>query len=126
MLRLILCAIPMCGILILLKNRASEFILPAEILFAALSLVLIYNETEKIISALSDSLELLELDSGVVLVLLKGALICIITKIAGDACADSGNRLLSGLVELSGRVSVILLAFPYIESVLRLSLSFIK
>ncbi len=72
---------------------------------------------EKIISAYSQSGEIFT-------VLFKGAAVTVLTRLACDVCRESGNSLIADVVELGGRIMLIVLAMPFIEKVTDIALSF--
>lgn len=52
--------------------------------------------------------------------LLKAVGICYMTGIAADICRDSGEQALASAAELWGRISLVLLTLPMIDSLLAL------
>ena len=52
--------------------------------------------------------------------LLKAVGICYMTGIAADICRDSGEQALASVAELWGRISLLLLTLPMIDSLLSL------
>ena len=58
--------------------------------------------------------------------LLKGAVICIVTKISCDISRDSGNILISDIVDIAGRFMLFAVSLPFIESIVKTAFSFIK
>ena len=52
-------------------------------------------------------------------ILWKALGICYITGIAGDLCQDCGESALAKTVELWGRLSLVLLSLPLLETLLR-------
>ena len=73
----------------------------------------------KIISRYSDGGEAFS-------VLFKGAAVTVLTRFACDICRESGNSLMGDIVELGGRIMLIVLAVPFIEKVFDIALSFAK
>ena len=57
-------------------------------------------------------------------VILKGAAVTVLTKFACDVCRESGNSLMADVVELGGRIMLVVLAMPFIEGVTEIALSF--
>lgn len=52
-------------------------------------------------------------------ILWKALGICYLTGIAGDLCQDCGESALARMVELWGRLSLVLLALPLLEALLQ-------
>ena len=61
-----------------------------------------------------------ELDNEHLRSLLKAVGICYMTGIAADICRDSGEQALASAAELWGRISLVLLTLPMIDSLLAL------
>ncbi len=126
MVRVILCAIAVSVLITVLKGQIKDFVLPVELVFICFALAAIYNEFSDRINSIFDLADALQLDTDIFVSLVKGALICFITNIASDICCDKGNKALSDIILISGKLAVIALAFPYIETVLRISTAFVK
>lgn len=52
-------------------------------------------------------------------VLLKSLGICFLCQFASDACKDAGQSSLAGKVELTGKLMIVILALPLVESILQ-------
>ena len=63
-------------------------------------------------------------DNEVFTAILKAAAITVLTKLASDLCNENGNTVMADIVELGGRLMLILLALPFIEKVTQAALSF--
>ena len=57
--------------------------------------------------------------------LFKGAALTVITKLVSEICKESGNAVMSELVELGGRIMLLILTLPFIIDVAETALSFI-
>lgn len=55
----------------------------------------------------------------------KAATVTVLTRLASDMCKESGNGLMGDIVELGGRIMLVILALPFIERVTEIALSFI-
>lgn len=69
--------------------------------------------------SLSDSYDL-------IVILLKGSAVCIFTQIVHDICKDSGQTAVASAVILAGRLTVVALTLPLIESVLKTAIAYIN
>ena len=58
--------------------------------------------------------------------LFKVLVIAIGTKIASEICKDNGNSSLAVCVDLAGKIIMIILCFPLVETIFELSLSFVE
>lgn len=114
-----------CILNIILRQSQSIFIVVINIFFVvAVAIVL----SDYIGNSLSNFKELLKISptSGKMLMCLyKGALICILTNISSDICKDSGNVVVGDIIDISGRVMLLILAFPFIESVIKAANAFL-
>ena len=57
------------------------------------------------------------LDESYISVVFKAMAICFITQITSDLCKDSGESAIASAMELWGRISVVIISLPLIESV---------
>ncbi len=55
----------------------------------------------------------------------KAATVTVLSRLASDMCRESGNGLMGDIVELAGRMMLVMLAVPFIERVTEIALSFI-
>ena len=55
----------------------------------------------------------------------KAATVTVLTRLASDMCKESGNGLMGDIVELGGRIMLVILALPFIDRVTEIALSFI-
>ena len=56
--------------------------------------------------------------------LFKGAGVTVLTRLACDVCRENGNSLMADVVELGGRIMLIVLVMPFIEKVTDMAVSF--
>lgn len=126
MLKIGLTGICVCIILSVLRPFNKSYIILIELAFA----LMVFG------TAISDGFSLFkslkELFSGVssagklITCLIKGALICIITRLCCDVAKESGNTVVSDAIELCGRITLLLISMPFIESVVKAAISFVK
>ena len=124
--KVIIVGIALCVINIFLRKYASEFILPLEIIFIALVTVSAVDYLKSYIFSLSETLNRIQYGEEIFVSLVKGLSVCLITKFSADICRESGNELISDIVELSGRIMLFIFALPYIESIMKIALAFLK
>lgn len=119
-------ALGIIGVLLtaILKKHCSELLPLMEIAIFVAGIIIIgeagvikRSGIEKIFSAYSASGDLLP-------VVLKGAAVAVITRLSCDVCRESGNSLVADIVELGGRIMLIILAMPFVEKVTEIALSF--
>lgn len=108
----------------ILKQYKPEYVILLQIATACIVVVyvfkLCYEEMAYIFEYLQDDAT----STRLFVILLKGTIICIITKLAADICKENGNLLVGDLIELCGRIVIVLLSLPLLESVIKIALSY--
>ena len=105
---------------VLLRGHRPEFVLPLQLAAGALLLLTalpaVREEGEKLVSAF----ETMAVPSQVTAALLKGAAVCLVTRLCAAFCKDSGNEALSAALLFAGRVGTLLPALPLLEETLEI------
>lgn len=73
-----------------------------------------------VVSQMQALFERINLPSAYLTILWKALGICYLTGIAGDLCQDCGESALARTVELWGRLSLVLLSLPLLETLLQM------
>lgn len=120
-----LLGICVCVVSVLLKGWLKEAVLPLQISFSILTLAALFKSIKDITDGLWGYIGDSEYGSAVFPTLLKGALICTVAKLASDAAKDSGNGLVADIIDLTGRIMLLSLGFPFIENVIKTAASFL-
>jgi hypothetical protein len=60
------------------------------------------------------------LPQSVAAALLKGAAVCLVTRLCAAFCKDSGNEALAAVLLFAGRVGTLLPALPLLQEVLEI------
>ena len=123
--RISILGICVCILSVILKGWLREAVLPLQISFAAITIAVIFESIKDITDKLKDYIGASELSYDIFSSLLKGAMICTVAKLVSDAAKDSGNSLVSDVVELTGRIMLLSLGFPFIENVIKTAVSFL-
>ena len=105
-------------------NRETVPFLEIAVIFSSLLLITDYlsqqgGELKRILSSYSQADELF-------LCLIKGAAITVLTKLSSEVCRESGNGLMAQIIELGGRVMLVVLSLPFITKITEIALSFLK
>ena len=83
--------------------------------------IIVFAGAVSIISPVMERLTLLFTQSGLdesyISLVFKATAICFITQITSDLCRDSGENAVASVMELWGRLSVMLISVPLIESI---------
>ena len=109
-------------IYVLIKQYAPEFALLAEVGSIILVLLFVYPYICDVINFYYD----INAESEYVGLLLKICGVSILTEFAADISADSGIKALSAKVEFAGKVIILAMSLPVVESLLELAIGMIK
>jgi hypothetical protein len=124
-LKISLLGICVCILVSLMKSSFKEAVLPLELAFAVVVLIVTVGEIKELTSTFRSFLGDIQIDSTVFSALMKGAVICIVSKLSSDVAKDSGNSLVSDVIDLTGRVLLITISFPFLESVIKIAAAFL-
>lgn len=124
--KIILVGLALSIINIFLKKQLNEFVLPSEIIFLALSVAIIVDYLQNNFSQLSEIFGETNYGEEIFTSTVKAAGVCLITKFSSDISAENGNKLISDVIEFAGRVTLLIIAVPYIEAIINIAFAFIK
>ena len=124
--RIAISGIIVCFLCIILKKYCGEFVLPVELIFVCFSVCSVTEVMNDVIGKLSEIYDKTEFTDDIMVSLIKGTGICIITKISSDICLENGNKLVSDVVELTGRIMLVLIALPYVQTVVGIASAFVE
>lgn len=124
--KIIFAGLSLCIINIFLKKQLSEFVLPTEIIFFALTSALAVEYLKESFSYISVITDQIKYGEEVFSSAVKGAGICLVTKFSSDICIESGNKLIADIIDFTGRIMLLIIAVPYIESIIKTAFAFIK
>lgn len=102
-----------------LKRFAPEYAMVVSIAAGVVILLILLVD----LGSIFDAVEQLFISSGlngeVFKLTLKALGLCYITNFAVDVCKDFGQTSLASKIELAGKIAVITLSFPLIETILK-------
>ena len=112
----------LCGALLsaVLRAQRPELALCLSLLAGALTVGLLLRQLTPLVAALRQMTALGGVGEDGLGVVLRGAGICLVTRLAADTCRDAGDTALAGKAELTGRILLLLLAVPLYERILTL------
>lgn len=122
--KIALSGICVCILTAILQQYNKSFVIFIEIIFVCIVVSLITDDIVKGVSSLVGLFSHNALNNKILICLVKGAVICILTKLACDISYESGNILVGDIIELSGRVILIIISLPFMESIVKTALSF--
>ena len=124
--KVIFAGLCVCVINLILRQYNSTFCLLLNIIFVVSVMLIIINSASEYMYKFKDLFEFSSYVSEMLRCLFKGALICIVTKIACSLCDENGNKAICDAIDLTGRVILLATAFPFIESIIKTAVSFVK
>lgn len=108
---------------VLLKRQNAEYSLILTIFTATVVLVSLMSDILIAVSGINEIIEVSNVKSEYVTVLLKCVGIGFLTEFTCDCCKDASQNALSTVVLMSGRICVLIAAFPLFEEFLNLALT---
>ncbi len=108
------------------KQLRADYAVFVEICSVAIVAVFALNYAADLLSQISYFAELSGVSSDCIKLLIKSFGIAVITQIAADMCKDNGNSALASCLEVAGKVVIVVLAFPLIQSVSQLAIELIN
>lgn len=122
--KIIFMGICVCILSVILKQYQPSFVIILELAFAVIVILIIYDEASQSIKSILEIFNSDGTSEKIFSCLLKGALVCIATKLACDVSKENGNLLIADIIEISGRIMLLIISFPFIESIINTALSF--
>lgn len=110
---------------ILLENTKKEFALILRLSVSAVVVSYVLSICTDRFKSLFESLVDVTLGSQMLSIMLKSAIICLLFGFVSDVCKESGSLGLSSAVGFAGRILILALCIPLVESVIETALSFI-
>lgn len=108
----------------ILREYKKEYVILLQIATACIVIVYVFNLCVDELAYIFDYLQEDTDSTQLFVILLKGSVICIITKLAADICKENGNVLVADIIELCGRIVIVLLSLPLLESVIKIALAY--
>ena len=126
MLKIILFSVIICVMSVIIKRNCSELYLPFQIGTAITVLIYIFSSTINEIETFFSFAESIGDGYGIIKSLIKASLITVSTKFGCDICKENGNILVGDVIELGGKLMILVISVPYIITVIKLSAEFLK
>ena len=108
------------SICVILKKYNPEFSMLVSLIACVLILLLIFSNFKPIFSTINNYVKNFNLNNIYITTILKSLGICYITQIASETCKDCGFSSISSKVELAGKISIVLLSIPMLESLIKI------
>ena len=126
MMKLLLLGIVCCLICVLLKRTAKEYVIFVQLAFAAVAGIFVITKSAELADKLIAYFEAGDSTAELCRIMFKGAFVCIACKISCDICIESGNLLISDLIEIACKIILLMLALPLIEDITKIAVSFVS
>lgn len=107
---------------VLLKKQNAEYSLILTVCTASLIFVYLISSVIFAVTNIREIFEKSQINTFYIEILLKCVGICFITEFTCDCCKDASQSALSSVVLISGRICVLITAFPLFDEFLSLSL----
>ena len=124
--KIIVLGILVCVINLMLRQHQKVFVLPINIVYIIAVLLLIFESFSDNLQDITDLFSVSGVLDKAVTCLYKSAVICILTKFSVDLCKESGNSVVSDMIDIGGRIIMLSLAFPFIKSIIKTASAFVK
>lgn len=124
--KIVFIAVSACFFTVIINQYKPEFsfIIRITAVFLIILVILIpLADLSKDLLGLTDNIKI---NNEYILLLIKVLLISVVCSIASEICADSGNKAIAFCVDLTGRVSIVLLAVPLLKAIFQISKELIK
>lgn len=111
---------------LMLKKDRPEFSLIIAVTGGAIIIFLILPAARSAAEVVTTISEVAGISGEYITVIIKSCVIAMITSVCASTCRDSGNSSLAVKLELAGRIAIIILAVPVINSLFNVILSVIN
>ena len=126
LIKIIILGILVCAINLILRQHQKVFVLPINIVYIVAVLLLLFDSFSDNLRDIVDLFSVSGVLDKVIACLFKSAAICILTKFSVDLCKESGNTVVSDMIDLGGRIIMLSLALPFIKSIIKTASAFVK
>lgn len=100
-----------------LKKYHPEYSMIISIAAGILILTILFSKISPATSQIKSLIKSAGLSSEYGVILLKTIGICFITQFSSDSCKDAGESSLASKIEVTGKISIILVALPLFEKI---------
>ena len=112
--KIIVIAISGCVFTVVLNQYKQEYSLFVRLAVILLIGITVFNSFAHASADITDLADGLKINSEYILTVIKALIISVVFGIVSDICSDTGNRAIATCVELAGKLSIMLLAIPFI------------
>lgn len=124
--KVLLIAVAGCVFAVLLNQHRQEFSLLVKLCTVVCIIAVVLAPIAEISEDIIDFADGLKINNEYILLLIKTLLIAVSCHIVSSICVDTGNKAIASVVELAGRISIILLALPMLKALSQIARELIK
>lgn len=125
-LKIISLGIISCFLNIVIRRFQKELALPIELVYLCTVIILLISVSSDIYGLLSGYFSEFESGERMFTDIFRASGICILTKFSSDICSEGGSKLISDVIDFSGRVMLIVIILPYIKNIIGVAVAFAK
>lgn len=107
------------SICVILQKTNPEFSMLISLTASTLIFLIIFLNLRPVIDTIDRYINNFNLNNVYILTILKSLGICYLTQIASETCKDCGFNSIASKVELGGKIAIILLTLPMLESLVK-------
>lgn len=105
-------------IIVILKQYRPEFAIYVSILTGVIILLMLVSQISGILDLLRNIASKSSINSGFLKILIKITGIAILTEFAVSICKDSGESAIASKVDIGGKIIIVALSMPIVQSLL--------
>ncbi|MBQ7861256.1 MAG: hypothetical protein IJ349_03525 [Clostridia bacterium] len=111
---------------VILKKYSRELVIFLEIAVAVIAVIIVKDNLFSTLSDFGKVFSSFYAGAEIFKAVFKASAVTVMAKLGAEVCRESSIGLMGDIVELGGRVMLIILAFPFIEKVTEIALAFVK
>ena len=104
----------------------SELVIFLEVAVAVIAVFIVRDSIAESLGRLGDIFSGFTAGSEMFAAVFKASAVTVMARLGAEVCRESGNGLMGDIVELGGRVMLIILALPFVEKATEIALAFVK
>lgn len=111
---------------VVLKKYSRELVIFFELAVAVVAVFIVKDSLFVQLDDFGKIFSSFPMGSEIFSAVFKASAVTVLSKLGSEVCRESGNGFMGDIVELGGRVMLIILSFPFIEKVTEIALAFVK
>lgn len=124
--KIVISGICVCIINIIIKKYQPTYVVIINLLFLVTVLLFIISNSSESFNSIRNTFTIDSASSKIIIILYKSAAVCILSKIGSDICREGGSKVIAEIIDMTGRLTLLFIAFPYIENIIKTTTAFVK